>query len=133
LEHVITMPVTKTDDEQMLVFGFANVSVTKDGELVTDTHGDQIPPDVLEKAAYKFVLKYREGGYEHEKMGVARLVESVFLTPEKLKAMQITDDTFKGAAWFLGFKVDDPDVWRDVKSGKLPAFSIGGTATFVEG
>lgn len=116
----------------MLAFGFANVSVTKNGELITDLHEDQIPPDVLEKAAYNFVLKYRDAGVEHEEMGVGRLVESIFLTTEKLTAMGISDPTYKGAAWWVGFKVDDPAVWKKVESGELAMFSIGGRCSYEE-
>lgn len=132
VEIKFSLPVAKKDPSQMLVFGFANVAVAKNGETVTDTHGDQIPAEVLEKAAYKFVLHYREGGLEHEVMGVARLVESCFLTPEKLVAMGITDAEFKGAAWWVGFKVDDTDVWKKVEDGELPAFSIGGVGSYEE-
>ncbi len=128
----LSLQVAKKDPKKMLVFGFANVAVDKNGKTVTDLHDDQIPADVLEKAAYTFVLKYREGGYEHQKMGVARLVESFFLTAEKLKAMGVKDGDYDGAAWWVGFKVDDPDVWAQVEKGELPAFSIGGTCTYEE-
>lgn len=133
MDKVIRIPITKKDASQMLAFGFANVAVTEDGTLVTDLHKDQIPAEVLEKAAYKFVLKYRTGGLEHEEMGVARLVESFFMTAEKLKALGIeTTDTFKGAAWWVGFKIDDPDVWKRVEGGELCDFSIGGTGEYEE-
>lgn len=128
----VRVPVAKSDPERMLVFGFANVSVTRDGEVVTDLHNDEIPPDVLEKAAYNFVLRYREGGLEHEKMGVSRLVESCFITPEKLAAMGVKDTEFNGASWWVGFKVDEPEVWAAVKSGELPMFSIGGEGSYEE-
>jgi hypothetical protein len=42
--------------------------------------------------------------------------------------MGIKDPDYKGAAWFLGFRVKDPEVWASVKSGELSAFSIGGKA-----
>ena len=119
--------ISKFSEEKREVYGIANMSVDLDGELVTDTHGDQISPDVLEKAAHQFVIRYREGGLEHMRMGVATLIESVFLTQEKLDAMGI-DVEYRGAAWFVGFKVHDPDVWAAIKSGDLPAFSIGGKA-----
>lgn len=132
MKALVKTKLTKADARRMLVFGFANVSMTRDGEVVIDHHNDIIPPQVLEKAAYDFVLRYREGGLEHEKTGVARLVESVFLTPEKLAAMGISDPTFRGAEWFVGFKVDDPEVWAAVERGELPMFSIGGEGTYVE-
>ena len=30
--------------------------------------------------------------------------------------------------WFVGFKVDDADVWAKIKSGERPMFSIAGKA-----
>ena len=126
------LPITKTDAKRMLVFGFANVAVAKNGKIVVDLHDDIIPEHVLEDAAYNYVLQARVGGFEHKKMGVARLIESVFLTAEKIKAMGLDDKKFKGAAWWVAFKVDDPEVWAKVEDETLVAFSIGGTAT-VEG
>ncbi len=124
--------IAKTVEDQRLVFGFANISVDPDGETVTDKHGDQIPPSVLEKAAYRFVVQRGEGGLEHQYMGVATLVESFFLTAEKVEAMGLSDPSFRGAAWWIGFRVDDSDVWAAVKSGELAAFSIAGRAEIEE-
>lgn len=124
----IDIPITKTEAAQRLVFGFANVPVARDGSVVVDRHNEEIDNGSLEKAAYDYVLYYREGGEEHKKLGVARLVESVYLTAEKVKAMGLTDTTFQGAAWWVGFKVSDDETWAKVQSGALSCFSIGGTA-----
>ena len=69
--------IHKSDDDEMLAFGWANVAITSDGEQVTDLQGDIVDPDVLEDAAYNFVEFYREGGEMHERGGCAVLVESV--------------------------------------------------------
>ena len=69
--------ITKRDDEQMLAFGWANVSIRSDGELIEDWQEDIVEPEDLEQAAYEFVQLYREGGEMHERGGVATLVESV--------------------------------------------------------
>lgn len=123
----IQLPLAKTDAAKRLVFGYANVARKADGSVVTDLHGDEIDAQSLEDAAYDFVLYYREGGLEHQTMGVAKLVESVFLTPEKLQAMGI-ESTFKGAAWFIGMKVMDEALWKRVLAGEITCFSIGGSA-----
>jgi hypothetical protein len=39
------------------------------------------------------------------------------------------DATAAPAGWWVGFKVDDPEVWAKVESGEYKMFSIGGTAT----
>lgn len=120
------LPVAKTDADKRLVFGFANVAVTPAGDEVIDLHGDVIPEDVLEKAAYNYVVKSGVGGVEHEVMGTAVLVESCFLTKSKVEAMGLDASNYNGAAWWVGFRVDDDDTWEAVKSGTLRAFSIGG-------
>lgn len=43
--------------------------------------------------------------------------------PEKDKAASLGLDVKKGD-WVLGQKIDNPEVWEDVKSGKLTGFSI---------
>jgi len=128
----IAVQISKADAKKRLVFGWANVSVTKDGEEITDLHGDIIPPDVLEKAAYNYVIRHREAGLEHEVMGVADLAESAFIDPDKLKAMGIKDTAYEGQGWWIGFRVNDPDVWAAVEKGDLPMFSIGGVGHYVD-
>lgn len=119
--------IAKKDDEKMLAFGWANVSITVDGEVVEDCQEDIVEPEVLEQAAYTFVELYREGGEMHERGGAAVLVESVVFTEEKLRAMEIPEGTVP-IGWWIGFKVTDPDVWEKVKDGTYSMFSIEGEA-----
>lgn len=123
--------IQKVDEEKRLVFGWANVSVTVNGELVEDYQEDMIEPEELEKAAYKFVELYRDGGEMHEKTGMAVMVESIMLTEEKQAAMGIPAGTLP-VGWWIGFRVTDDDVWEKVKSGEYSMFSIGGTAVRTE-
>lgn len=111
----------------MLAFGFASVAVKSDGEQVVDSYSDVIDPQDLEKAAYHYVLRSREGGVDHQQMGVARLVESFVITPEKLQKLGLAPDALP-QGWWIGMKVDDPAVWKRVKSGELRSFSIAGRA-----
>ena len=123
--------ITTRDDEQMLVFGWANVSIRSDGELIEDWQEDIVEPGELERAAYEFVQFYREGGEMHERGGVATLVESVVFTEEKQRAMGIPEGTLP-IGWWIGFKVLDADVWEKVKDGTYSMFSIEGEAERVE-
>lgn len=108
-------------EDQRLVFGWANVAD------VVDSHGDIIPADVLEKAAYNFNLNFRDAGQMHTGGSVGRLVESFMVTPEKLAAMGLASDALPIGLW-VGFKIDDADVWEKVKAGDYPMFSIQGRA-----
>lgn len=128
--------VVKVDADQRLVFGFFNIC--KVGEqLVEDLQGDLIETYELEKAAYDFVLNARVAGEGHVRKDIGRLVESVVLTYEKqqsinksLEELGIEGSMNLGCeAWFGGFKISDDDVWKAVREGDYPAFSIGGKGT----
>ena len=114
-------------EDQRLVFGWANVSADVNGEMIVDAHKDKISPATLEKAAYDYVLNFRDAGQMHAGGSVGRLVESFMVTPEKLKAMGLAGDALPVGLW-VGFKIDDADVWGKVKDGTYPAFSIQGRA-----
>ena len=123
--------IAKSDDEKMLAFGWASVSMRVDGELIEDWQKDIVEPEELEKAAYEFVLLYREGGEMHERGGAAVLIESVVFTEEKTQAMGIPPGTLP-VGWWIGFKVLDEDVWEKVKDGTYKMFSIEGEGERVE-
>ena len=123
--------IMKSDDDKMLAFGWANVSMRVDGELIEDWQGDIIEPEELEAAAYEYVRLYGDGGEMHERGGVAVLIESVVFTEEKMQVMGIPAGTLP-IGWWIGFKVTDEDVWKKVKDGTYPMFSIEGEAERVE-
>ncbi len=123
--------IAKSDDGKRLVFGWANVSMGADGELIEDWQGDIIEPEELENAAYEYVRLYRDGGEMHERGGVAVLIESVVFTEEKTQAMGIPAGTVP-VGWWIGFKVLDDDVWEKVKDGTYSMFSIEGEAERVK-
>jgi len=123
--------IMKSDDEKMLAFGWANVSMRVDGELIEDWQGDIIEPEELEVAAYEYVRLYGDGGEMHERGGVAVLIESVVFTEEKMQVMGIPAGTLP-VGWWIGFKVTDKDVWEKVKNGTYPMFSIEGEAERIE-
>lgn len=112
-----------------IVFGWANVTVQEDGTTPFDWQGDVIDTDILETAAYNFVLN-REGGVnqEHEYgTECGWLVESMMFTKEKMAAMGIPDGMLP-EGWFVGFYIPDPDVYKKVTNGEYNMFSIEGYA-----
>jgi hypothetical protein len=119
------LEVTKLDEDQRLVFGWASVIENEDGTPLEDLQGDTIAADELEKAAYRFVLDSRKAGEMHERTeGIGRLVESFVVTPEKADALGLA----KRSGWWVGFKIDDDSTWAEVKKGNFRMFSIGGRA-----
>ena len=121
--------IFKTDEDKRLVFGWASIALTADGEQLEDRQQDMIDPEDLEEAAYEYVLNFRDTGEEHiptmRKKG--KLVESCVLTAEKQKAMGIPEGTVP-VGWWIGFKISDDDAWNRVKSGHYKMFSIEGQA-----
>lgn len=122
--------IMKTDDDKRLVFGWASVSITVDGQQLEDHQKDIIDPEDLEEAAYEYVLNFRDTGEEHisslRKKG--KLVESCVFTVEKQKAMGIPEGILP-VGWWIGFKIEDDDAWEKVKNGTYKMFSIEGKAT----
>lgn len=124
--------IEKLDHSEQLVFGWASV-VEAGGEVITDRQDDQLLEDTLESAVYDYVLQSRVGGEMHLRDGprakqVGRLVESIVFTKEKQEKLNI-DLGFVG--WWVGFKVDDSEVWKGIESGEFKGFSIHGTARSV--
>lgn len=123
--------VLKIDDDRRLVFGWANVSVRKDGEQIIDNQGDMIDPEDLEDAMYNFVLEYRDAGVNHIGTAIGKLVESFVVTSEKLEKMGLEPDALPIGAW-IGFQIeksaDGDRTWQLLKEHKLAAFSIQGSA-----
>ena len=120
--------VIKVDSDQNLVFGWAYINVEKDNQ-VYDHSGEFIDdPNELEMAAYLFNLQFRESGEMHKGDAVGRLVESLAVTPDKLEAMGLQKDALP-TGWWVGFYIEDDEVFEKVKNGTYSAFSIQGSAT----
>lgn len=124
-EESVEFDVEKMMADQHLVFGWANVSLTEDGGIPFDWHGDVIAPRILEKAAYNFVLKYREMGEMHVGEATGMLVESVMFTKDKMASMGIPEGVVP-QGWWVGFYIPDEEVCNKIKSGEYKMFSIHG-------
>lgn len=119
--------IYKADEDQRLVFGWASVAVTREGQTVVDLQDDIIQPEDLEQAVYDYVLQFRDGGDEHDpaRRKTARLVESCVFTAGKLSAMGLPEGSVP-LGWWVGFYVDDDSTWEKIKSGEYRMFSIEG-------
>ena len=120
--------ISKVDADKQQVFGWASI-VEMNGEPVVDLQGDYIAIDEVEKSAYEYVHKSRKGGDMHLRDGdqpihKSDMIESFVVTPEKKKAMHLPEDTPVG--WWVGYQINDADLWQKVKSGQRTGFSIHG-------
>ena len=124
-----TLKITRVEkrDDKRLIFGWAYISQNAAGETMVDHSGETITIDELEQAAYRYVTLSREGSDNHERGGVAELVESVVFTKEKFQALEIPIGMLP-QGWWVGFHVLDDEVWEKVKSGEYRMLSIEGSA-----
>jgi hypothetical protein len=120
--------IAKIDPDQNLVFGWAYVSIDRDGEGIIDHSTEMVDPEDLELAAYVFNLTFRETGVMHEGEAVGYLVESFIVTPEKLQVMGLESNALP-QGWWLGFYIPDDEIFAKVKQGEYSMFSIQGVAT----
>jgi hypothetical protein len=120
------------DDDQRTVFGFASI-IAKGGVPTADTQGDVILDTELIKAAHGYMLTGRGGKVGHTGSNIAEPIESIVVSksssfPALLQKMGIpVPNPLPMEGWWIGFRVNDPDVWERVKKGELKSFSIGGT------
>lgn len=121
--------IAKMDNDKRLVFGWASISITTEGEQLEDLQHDLINPEDLEEAVYEYVLHFRDTGEEHRphlrKKG--KLVESCVFTAEKQRAMGLPEGILP-VGWWIGFKIEDDEAWEKVKNGTYRMFSIEGKA-----
>ena len=116
--------VTKIDNEQRIVYGYASV-ISRDGEPIVDLQGDVISAEEMEKAASDFMLGARVGKTMHQGEATTTIIHSFPMTAETKKAYQIESPY---EAWLIAVKVHDDETWEKVKAGSLKDFSIGGKA-----
>lgn len=122
------LTIAKTVPDENLVFGWAYVSIRKDGQVVLDHSDEVIDIEDLEFAAYAFNLQFRETGEMHKGEAVGELVESFMITPAKIEAMGLAKDALP-CGWWLGFYIENDEVFEKVKKGEYAMFSIQGIAT----
>ncbi len=124
IDFLKRVTIEKLDDEQQMVWGWAYVCKGDDGIQVIDHGGDVVDIADIQTAAEDFMLSSRVGGVMHKDQA-GFVAQSIVVTDELAKELGLA--TLK-RGWLIGFKVTDADTWEGVKSGRLKAFSIGGTA-----
>lgn len=116
--------IVKVDEEQRMVYGWASV-ISERGIAVIDSQGDIIEADELLKATTEFMKDARIAKVMHTGSQMGEVVHSFPLVFEIAKGLGIKCDK---EGWIVGVYVKDDEAWQAVKSGELPAFSIGGEA-----
>jgi len=120
--------ISKLNEDKQIVYGWASV-IEDGGKPVVDSQGDVISVDDLTKAAHNFISTCRAAKALHDGEQIGEFVESLVFTHDIQKSLGI--DLGK-VGWFVGFKVNDPEVWKGVKAGRFKMLSIGGSGKRVD-
>ena len=118
------VPILKTDDVRHMVYGIVYAPDE------TDSQGDTMKAEDIEKAAYDFMRKRRttavdtDHNFEEGSGFVAEswlVKEDDCLFPEEIEG-----------AWAVGIKVTDIETWKRVEKGELKGLSLAGLARVVD-
>lgn len=127
LTLLLEAPISKSDDSQQRLFGWASIAVRKDGQQIEDLQGDLIDIEDLEAAWYQYVLESGELNIMHKGDCQGQLIEAMVFTPEKLAALGLAPDSLPLGAW-VGYFVEDPACYQMIKAQGFVMFSIEGSA-----
>lgn len=124
---VLEAQITKSDDSQQRLFGWASIAVRKDGTPMLDLQGDVIDIEDLEEAWYDYVLESGELNFVHKDHCRGQLIEALVFTPDKLAALGLPPGSVPLGAW-AGFYIPDAADYQLMKSRGYFMFSIEGSA-----
>ncbi len=127
----------KIDEEKRIVTGIVH------DPYIIDAHKDWIPPNEMENIAFDYMEKSRKIKDRHtDVMGKAKaaVVESwierypttadykaaIAGKPHDIYRIKHGKDFVNSGSWLMSMKIHDDQMWADIKSGKINAFSLGG-------
>ena len=97
---------------------------------VVDTQGDFTDAKEITKAMFKFMERYAEGTNRIKVMHKGNAHKFPILENFQPRVdMQIGNETVKAGSWWMMVKITSAEVWKDIESGALTGFSMGGTAS----
>lgn len=121
----------EVDSEKKILMGAALVPNKQILRADKDGKGYYIyfSEDTIKKASELFLMRSNQNNatYEHkEKLNGMSVVESwVIDNPDMDKSKEYGFNLPKGT-WMIAMKVNNEDIWKDVKAGKVKGFSIEG-------
>ena len=121
----------EVDSEKKILMGAALVPNKQILRADKDGKGYYIyfSEDTIKKASELFLMRSNQNNatYEHkEKLNGMSVVESwVIDNPDMDKSKEYGFSLPKGT-WMIAMKVNNEDIWKDVKAGKVKGFSIEG-------
>lgn len=86
-------------------------------------------PDTIRKASELFLINSNQNNatYEHEKKVTGlSVVESWIIEDSKTDKSRLYGFDLPKGTWMISMKVNNEEIWKDVKEGKVKGFSIEG-------
>lgn len=116
--YEIQADIIKSDDEKRLV-----TSIVYEPNS-TDSQGDYMTAEEIEKAAHDFLINGKGADIQHnyQKANVDIVESWVTKNDEVINGHQI-----KKGTWIATAKINDDLIWKAVKEGMITGFSMGGT------
>jgi len=121
----VEFKLSKSLEAKQYVFGWASVVRDKDGNIPFDWAGDVLDEADIEESAYNFVRNHRVTGLEHQGDAFGEMIESIMFTKEKQAVLGIPDGILP-IGWFIGFYIENKDIYNKIINGELGMFSIQG-------
>lgn len=120
-----TAPILKTTEERYIL---GIVLVPEEVDLQQDIYS----ADEVRLAAHNYMEKFRQVGDQHKSIitlgdeleGRVAILES-YVAPCDL---DIDGQKVKKGTWLMAFRVNDDQIWSEIKTGKRTGLSIGGSA-----
>ena len=129
MDFHVNIDFAKSDSRGSYVRGWAYVAADEDGQVV-DYSGDVVGGLTVDEAmtevrkmAHEFIVSHRVAKVLHKGTQIGEFVESVIVDDEFASALGAVT---KRRGWWVGLRIDDEEVRKKVRDGKLRHFSIGG-------
>jgi len=116
--------IIKTDTENHYVTGIVYEPMEE------DSHGNYMTAEEITKAAYWFAKNGDKVDLQHsfEPLENAVVVENWIAKAD----FKIGNEVIKEGTWLMTVEVTDPNIWQDIKKGKITGFSMGGLGSYSE-
>lgn len=113
------VPILKTDEERFVL------GIVLEPETV-DAQKDIYSASEVRDAAHKFMADFQNLGLMHREIvtGRVKILES-YVAPAEFT---LDGTSVKKGTWLLAVRVTDDALWKEIQTGGLTGFSIGGNA-----
>jgi len=124
----ISFDFEKTRSDGGYVRGWASV-VSVDGKPVVDHSGHVVTMSALRDAAHSFISEQRIAKVMHKGEQIGDVCEAIIVDDDLCKALGASTP-YRGL--FIGMKINDAEIKKQIRGGDLKMFSIGGRGRIAE-